>query len=213
MAESQYAGRGQQQSGWHAQPGKNLTFSLLLNPVFLPVLKQFELNMAVSLGVHFALKKHLGSRLKIKWPNDVYYDSLKLGGILIENILQGDTIKHAVIGIGINVNQTEFPPHLPNPVSVKQILHTDYALRQLLAEICSHIEAWYLKLKGGHFEKVYALYCENLYRLNETRLFKSDNNIVEGFIKGVTPAGRLVVQTKTAELTFDLKQIEFLNTV
>ena len=81
MAESQYAGRGQQQNGWHSEPGKNLTFSLLLNPAFLAVTDQFDLTRVVSLGVYDALEPILGNNLKIKWPNDIYYGDKKLGGI------------------------------------------------------------------------------------------------------------------------------------
>jgi BirA family biotin operon repressor/biotin-[acetyl-CoA-carboxylase] ligase len=78
MAENQYAGRGQHQNGWHAEPGKNLTFSLLLKPHFLPVIEQFDLIRAVSLGVFDALQPILGDKLKIKWPNDIYYADFKL---------------------------------------------------------------------------------------------------------------------------------------
>jgi BirA family biotin operon repressor/biotin-[acetyl-CoA-carboxylase] ligase len=211
MAEEQYAGRGQQQNGWHAEPGKNLTFSLLLNPVFLAVSSQFDLNRAISLGVHNALKTILGSQLKIKWPNDIYYADKKLGGILIENVIQGSKLKHAIAGIGININQAEFPPHLPNPTSVKQILHRDYDLRAILAEICSHIEAQYLNLKAGRQDTLRREYVNELYWLNERHNFKSNNSVFEGIIKDVTPTGLLVVQKGEEEVIFDLKEIEFLN--
>ncbi|WP_240663202.1 biotin--[acetyl-CoA-carboxylase] ligase [Mucilaginibacter limnophilus] len=210
MAEAQYAGRGQQQNGWHAEPGKNLTFSLLLNPVFLSISQQFDLNRAISLGVHYALKPILGEPLSIKWPNDIYYDDYKLGGILIENILSGEKIKHSVIGIGINVNQDEFPPHVPNPVSVKQILHSDYDLRQLLLEICGGIEAYYLKLKAGRTDELRSGYLDILYGLNESRNYKSNDSVFEGTIKNVTPEGLLVVNTLNGDKLFGLKEIEFL---
>src|SRR6201996_2639796 len=125
MAENQYAGRGQQQNTWHAEPGKNLTFSLLLNPIFLPVSQQFDLTRAISISVFDTLRPLLGDALKIKWPNDVYYGDKKLGGMLIENILSGNTIKHAIVGIGLNVNQEKFPETAVNATSVKQILQRD----------------------------------------------------------------------------------------
>lgn len=211
MAESQYAGRGQQQNGWHAEPGKNLTFSLLLNPAFLEVHNQFSLNVAISTGVNNALVPLLGSKLKIKWPNDIYYGDKKLGGILIENVVQGPTLKHAVIGIGLNVNQTDFPPHLPNPVSVKQILHRDYDLRALLTEICRCIEAAYLKLRSGKTAALHQDYLNNLYWLNEQHEFRSNNSVFKGAVRGVTQDGLLMVDKDGAELTFNLKEIEFLN--
>src|SRR5262249_33751399 len=124
MAESQYAGRGQQQNTWHSEPGKNLTFSILLKPSFLPVSQQFDLTRTISIGVFNALEPFLGEKLKIKWPNDIYYDDGKLGGMLIENAIQAGQIKNAVVGIGLNINQEVFPPGAANAVSLKQILQS-----------------------------------------------------------------------------------------
>ena len=104
MAENQYAGRGQQQNGWHAEAGKNLTFSLLLKPHFLPITAQFDLNRAVSLGVIDALEPLLGDKLKIKWPNDIYGKPRgaerweKIGGIIVNSTyLENDYV--LVVGI------------------------------------------------------------------------------------------------------------------
>ena len=212
MADSQYAGRGQQQNGWHAEPGKNLTFSLLLKPTFLPLTDQFDLTRAISLGVYEALEPMLGSELKIKWPNDIYYGDSKLGGMLIENIVQGNQIKNSVIGIGLNINQETFPAHLPNAISVKQILHQDYDLKNLLADICRNIEAWYLNLKAGKIISVRKTYLSRLYRLNEQKRFKTANGEFTGTIINVKDNGLLLVQdNNNAELEFNLKEIEFLN--
>jgi BirA family transcriptional regulator, biotin operon repressor / biotin---[acetyl-CoA-carboxylase] ligase len=212
MAESQYAGRGQQQNKWHSEPGKNLSFSILLNPGFLPIADQFDLTRVVSLGVYDALKPLLGDGLKIKWPNDVYYNGGKLGGILIENILQGHKIKHSVIGIGLNINQADFPEWIPNPVSVKQILQRDEDKLRILSDICSHIEAWYLELKNGKVEEIRQAYISILYWLNQRRRFRSNGEMFEGTIKSVKENGLLVVENNfKIELEFNFKQIEFLN--
>ncbi|HEY5325424.1 MAG TPA: biotin--[acetyl-CoA-carboxylase] ligase, partial [Mucilaginibacter sp.] len=72
MAVNQFAGRGQQQNGWYATPGKNLTFSIFLKPHFLQVINQFDLIRVISLGVFDAISPLLGDKLKIKWPNDIY---------------------------------------------------------------------------------------------------------------------------------------------
>ena len=211
MAEGQYAGRGQQQNKWHSEPGKNLTFSLLLKPFFLPVTEQFDLTRAISLGVTNALAPLLGAKLKIKWPNDIYYDNKKLGGILIENLIQGSQIKNSVIGIGLNINQDVFPLQLPNPVSVKQILHTDYDLKILLSEICKNIEAAYLNLKAGRVGLIREAYLERLYWLNEDKDFKANGLIFTGTIKDVKPNGLLTVNNGEVEVEYNLKEIEFLN--
>ena len=212
MAENQTAGRGQQQNGWYAEAGKNLTFSLLLKPSFLPVTQQFDLVRAVSLGVFDALHPLLGDSLKIKWPNDIYYGNRKLGGMLIENMIQGGQIKNAIVGIGLNINQEKFPDNLPNATSVKQILQQDYDLKTLLSDICRHIEAYYLNLKAGKILFVRETYLTRLYWLNEQKEYKSKDGQFAGTIKSVKDNGILVVENnKHEELEFSLKEIEFVN--
>ena len=211
MAESQYAGRGQQQNRWHSDPGKNLTFSLLLNPTFLEIKHQFDLTRAVSLGVYDGLNPLLGNALKIKWPNDIYYGDKKLGGMLIENLLHGSRIKQSVIGIGLNINQEDFPPSLPNATSVKQILHHDYDILPILSEICNNIEAWYLRLKAGQTALVRESYLNRLYWLNESHSFRSNGDVFEGTISNVKDNGVLVINNNfETELEFTFKQIEFI---
>ena len=212
MAESQYAGRGQQQNRWHSDAGKNLTFSLLLKPSFLAISDQFDLTRAISLGVCDALYPLLGEGLKIKWPNDIYYNDMKLGGMLIENAIQGSQIKHSIIGIGLNINQDSFPESVPNAASIKQILQRDYDLRQILSDICSHIEAWYLKLKAGQVDVVRKEYLSRLYWLGQNKRFRCATGDFEGVVKDVLNNGLLVVKNSFGtELTFNFKEIEFLN--
>jgi BirA family biotin operon repressor/biotin-[acetyl-CoA-carboxylase] ligase len=211
MAEGQFAGRGQQQNQWYSQPGKNLTFSILLCPHFLSISDQFDLTRAISLGVYEALHPLLGDELKIKWPNDIYYGDKKIGGILIENMIQGTQIKNAIIGIGLNINQESFPQEAGNAASLKQILQKDYDLFALLADICSHIEACYLNLKAGKFDFIRNSYLNRLYWLNQSRNFKADGGIFTGTIKNVRDNGLLVIQRDSEEVVYNLKEIEFLN--
>jgi len=211
MAESQYAGRGQQQNRWHSEDGQNLTFSILLNPVFLPLTQQFDLTRTISLGIINTLSPLLGDQLKIKWPNDIYYADGKLGGILIENMVQGGKIKNSVIGIGLNINQEKFPLELPNAVSLKQILLKDYDLKLLLLDICKNIEVVYLKLKAGHFDVVRKDYLARLYWLNERKMFKAGGQTFEGIIEHVRENGVLIINNGAGALEYTQKEIEFLN--
>ena len=212
MAEAQFAGRGQQKNKWHSEPGKNLTFSILLNPTFLAISEQFDLNRVISLGVVDALEPLLGNELKIKWPNDIYYQDKKLGGILIENLIQGTQIKNTIAGIGLNINQDNFSEEVSNAVSLKQILHKDYDLRMLLSDICSYIEAWYLKLRAAKKETIRIAYLDRLYWLNQLKMFKSNNNTFSGVITNVKSNGMLVLKNDNdQEQEFSLKEIEFLN--
>ncbi|MGB4398231.1 MAG: biotin--[acetyl-CoA-carboxylase] ligase [Daejeonella sp.] len=211
MAEKQFAGRGQTNNSWLSEEGKNLTFSILLNPSFLDVDRQFELNKAISVALNDVLKKYAGKKALIKWPNDSYIGNKKVAGILIENIVSGNQIRHAIVGIGLNVNQTEFPASLKKVTSLKQGLQMDYDLTDLLGEICSAIEARYLQLRAGHFERITRDYMDNLYLLNEWALFKSGLGILSGKIIGVKSNGQLEMETRDGIFLFNNKEVEFIN--
>jgi len=211
MADRQLAGRGQSGNSWLSEAGKNLTFSILLNPIFLAIDRQFDLNIAISLALNDFLNRYTSGGSFIKWPNDCYIGNKKIGGILIENIVHGNTIKHAIIGIGLNVNQENFPASLSNVTSLKQALHQDYNLVHLLGEICSTIEARYLQLKAGNADKLRDEYLSQLYLKDEWALFKFDKQIQSGKIRGITAIGQLILETTEGLRYFNNKEIEFLN--
>ena len=214
MADYQFAGRGQQENTWYTEPGMNLTFSMYLCPSFLQIKDQFMLNMAVSIGIREALRGFLGPMLKVKWPNDLYYNQQKIGGILIENILSGASFKASIIGIGINVNQLIFDPALLNrATSVYKILQRDVNLLELLKEICSHVECQNLKLKSGSFNFLEDNYLKGLYGFNENRLYQYENRIFEGVITAIAPGGLLVIRSNGIEKQYNFKEVEFLNNI
>ncbi|MCM1503771.1 MAG: biotin--[acetyl-CoA-carboxylase] ligase [Muribaculum sp.] len=137
VARAQTAGRGQRGNSWEAEPGKNLTFSILLKPDGIDAVNQFRISEAVALGVVDALRSEVPfpQRVAVKWPNDIYFDDRKICGILIENSLMGKTIKHSIAGIGINVNQREFVSDAPNPVSLWQIKGSETQLEPFLKKV------------------------------------------------------------------------------
>lgn len=211
MAVEQYAGRGQQGTAWQSEPGKNLTFSLLLMPSFLDPKHQFRLTIAISVALAQWLESLLQTPVTIKWPNDMYVGDRKIGGILIENILQGKIWKSAVVGIGINVNQTEFSPAIgAHTASVKQILHTDCDLTELMTDLCRYVERSYQGLKNGTYDAQLAFYTQHLYRLGELHPFLVDGVRVNGILSGVTETGRLQVDFNHHTVDFDIKEIAFV---
>src|SRR5690554_3701783 len=106
ITDKQTEGRGQRGNQWLTQPNLNLTFSLILTPVFLDASEQFGLNMAVSLGIREALSDYVQGII-IKWPNDILHEENgKIGGILIENSVTHKGIELAMVGVGLNINQT-----------------------------------------------------------------------------------------------------------
>lgn len=211
MAVQQVAGRGQQGTVWHSERGKNLTFSVLLNPTFLDPIHQFRLTVAISLALTNWLEPLLQHPVKIKWPNDIFVDDKKIAGILIENQLTGKNWKSAIVGIGINVNQTEFvEPISKRSCSIKQILHRDSNIPELLSDLCFSLEEEYLALKSGEHEMQLALYKQHLYRLGEPHSFLIDGIKVGGVLRGVTDKGRLIIDFNGHITDFDIKEVAFV---
>lgn len=212
MAENQFAGRGQTENSWLADPGKNLTFSVVFYPSFLSLTRQFSLSMAISIGVYQALKDLLGEGTAIKWPNDIYFGSKKIGGMLIENIVSGSRIKACVAGIGINVNQEHFPAGLENRAgSICRILHQHVDLISLLAQICSHIEVAYLKLRTENYPALRQDYLSSLYQFELTAAYSQNGEIFQGKIMDVSDQGLLKLERGGEVKEYNFKEITFLH--
>lgn len=211
MADEQFSGRGQQQTQWQSEPGKNLTFSCYLRPIFLNATQQFYLNMAVCLGVYSAFKSLYDVELDIKWPNDIYYKDKKLGGILIENVLQGIQIKQSIIGIGLNINQEQFPTELEvKATSLYQILQTDVQIMPILQELCKQIEVHYFKVKEGKFSWLKKHYLQKLYRFNVASYYRQNEEIVLAKIVDVQENGQLILNLDDRMISVGFKEIEFI---
>ena len=140
----QSAGRGQRGNSWEAEPGRNLTFSILLRPQLIDASRQFELSMIVSLAIVRSLDSILAQsgckeRCTVKWPNDIYIGDRKVCGILIENALSGLSIDRSIAGIGINVNQLVFRSDAPNPVSLIHLTGIEISVGEMLETVAESI--------------------------------------------------------------------------
>ncbi|MBW6497474.1 MAG: biotin--[acetyl-CoA-carboxylase] ligase [Bacteroidales bacterium] len=212
VAESQSAGRGQGKTMWESAPGLNLTFSLLLRPVFLPPAQQFLLNQTIALGIRDCLSDKLfPERVSIKWPNDIYCKMGKVSGTLIENRIMGGTFDWCVAGIGINVNQEVFSSDAPNPLSIKNLTNRAYDLEEMLNNCLAAIGKWYGMLRNGQLRNIQKVYLEHLMGLNEKGRFKAGKETFAGTITGVDQYGRLqILDENQQNLTFDIKEVQFL---
>lgn len=207
----QSQGRGQRGNQWHVAPGENLTLSVVWMPTFLAAGQQFLLSQAVALAVYDWASALLGPdpKLKVKWPNDLYFGNQKFGGILIENSLSGAKIQHSIVGIGLNINQQQFP--IPTATSLSQLTGRAYALDILAARLLESLERRYLQLRAGQLGALRADYLKALYRYQETHLFEVDGRRVEGQIVGVEEDGRLAVAFGGRELRrFGMQEIRYV---
>ncbi|GAB3703502.1 biotin--[acetyl-CoA-carboxylase] ligase [Spirosoma flavus] len=213
ITDHQTAGRGQRGNIWLATAGQNLTFSLILKPSFLQPTEQFWLNMAISLGIYDALQPLLGDQLRVKWPNDIYVGSKKLGGILIENTLHGTSIAWSIVGMGLNINQTELSYVTATSLQLESPLPNGYDLSGLLRMLCETLEQRYLQLRSGRRDLLKTSYLQILYRYQEEHIFKSEGRQFRGTIIGVDEAGRLAVTENDEVRYFGFKEISFVGEI
>jgi BirA family biotin operon repressor/biotin-[acetyl-CoA-carboxylase] ligase len=210
LAYEQYNGRGQMGNAWKSEKGKNITASIILHPRFLQAEKQFFLNMAISLAAKDFCESILDEDIKIKWPNDIYYRSEKLGGILIENAISANKIVSSIVGIGININQTVFGSDLFNATSFCCITNKQYQIKSLVEVLSSFIEKYYFQLRQLHFNFLDKAYMEALYRYQQTSEFKKGEQLFKGEINGVTKEGKLIIHSKGKEQRFAFKEVEYV---
>jgi BirA family biotin operon repressor/biotin-[acetyl-CoA-carboxylase] ligase len=185
ITHAQTKGRGQRGNGWEAEPGKNLTFSVLLKPHFLTPSTQFNLTIAVSLALADFLKTKISPRPYIKWPNDILVNNQKICGILIENTLAGESIQQSVVGIGLNVNQR----HFTTPTC---------------------LESRYLQLRSGKISELRQEYLNNLYWINEDQQFVANGRVFKGNIEGIDELGKLAVREHNRVNYYGIKEISFV---
>src|ERR1700759_4538285 len=126
LARYQWAGRGQRGKTWISEPGQNLIMSLIIEPSPLKITQQFLFSAAIALAILDLMKSFQNNDWKIKWPNDIYWNDRKAGGLLIESVVTGQTWTWAIVGIGMNLNQSSFPAEIPNAVSLNQITGVTY---------------------------------------------------------------------------------------
>ncbi|MFL5765700.1 MAG: biotin--[acetyl-CoA-carboxylase] ligase [Bacteroidia bacterium] len=209
----QRKGKGQRGNRWESEPSKNVALSLIFYPRFLSADKQFFLTKAASLAVSDVMAGALGistKRVYIKWPNDIYVNDHKVGGILIENTLREHSINHSIIGIGLNVNQVVFN-EAPNATSLLLLTGRSFDLNLIVQEVCEKMEAYYLQLRSGKTEQLSELYLSRLYRMGEWGNFRSGEEIFLGRIKGVSGSGKLLLERQNGDdREYDLKEISFV---
>ncbi|MCL4550780.1 MAG: biotin--[acetyl-CoA-carboxylase] ligase [Bacteroidetes bacterium] len=141
LAEHQNKGRGRKNREWISSPGQNLTFSILLKRD----LKESKINMinlGAAISVAQAIENLYQLNVELKWPNDVLIGKKKIAGILIESTSKGNKISKLVVGIGINVNQPNFPGKFDiPPTSVRKEFHSLVSREKLLSEVLNNFES------------------------------------------------------------------------
>ncbi len=210
-AGHQTAGRGQRGNTWNSNAGENLLFSILVRPgETLEVSRQFLLSQAVALSLHEAML-HFGIETRLKWPNDIYVGKRKLAGILLELDYAGAFVEQAIIGIGVNVNQENFPTMDRIPVSMKILQGHKFILDDVLDAVLHAFERYYNELKHCNREAIATEYGKLLLGINEQRTFIDKEGSFEAVLQGVESDGHLILQrTDGSTGRYAFKEVEMV---
>lgn len=210
---NQTKGKGQRGNAWIADPSMNITLSLILKPVFLTAKKAFYLSKITALALHDVLTENLNAGqfdIKIKWPNDILVNGKKIAGVLLENSLVENKINWTVVGIGLNVNQSQFN-ELTGATSLKLCDGAQRNVEAVMDALFVHFEKWYLKLKQNKFEEINNHYHRHLFGMNSKTLFQNHNGQFAALVLGVNENGLLRLETDDkTEKSYEIKEVSFV---
>ena len=196
-AARQSAGRGQRGREWHDSPGKDLLMSVVLLPERMSAMAQFDLAKAAALAVVDALTEVFQacgkdpSVIRVKWPNDVLVNGLKISGILIANEIKGEHVASAIVGIGINVNSTDFDGELrATSLCIETGMEQD--LEALQARLCARLQIWWDRI--GDPRAIASAYLDRLWTRDRFTGFILDDQPFTARPLDVDEHGRLIVE-------------------
>lgn len=214
-AVSQTQGRGQRGNSWESEPGMNLTCSVFARHDGFRASAQFSISEATALAVADTLAD-FGVEARVKWPNDIYAGDKKICGILIEHSVMGMDLSHSILGIGINLNQTDFVSDAPNPVSVRQLTGESIDIDRFAHALGDRIEER-LENLGHDEEKRRRLHEEFMRRLwrGDGRMYpfsrRGDGRRFHARIVGIESSGHLLLEDIDGNRTrHAFKEVEFL---
>lgn len=211
VTENQTNGKGQRGNVWKTESGKNLTFSVLIKKDSSSESSVFDLNIAVSVSIIQALESFSIPKLNIKWPNDILSDGKKIAGILIENTFSSNQSVSSIIGIGLNVNQTDFE-NLPKASSLKNITQKEFDKEEIMLEITRKIKENYEFISLGKTDFLWDNYHNYLFRKEIPSVFEYPNGTkFMGIIKQVLKNGKIQILLEDDSLKeFDLKEVRLV---
>ncbi len=204
FAHYQTNGKGTGSNSWHSQKNKNLLLSVIIKQQ-IPITKQLALLQTTALAIIDYLQYHK-IQGKIKWPNDILVNSKKICGILIENKINSTLISTSIIGIGININQTLFPPEI-NATSLKLLKNKEL---DIITELFTLKNFIFKRLQTLNNHNLSTEYQQKLYNYKSIQWFKTQYTKFQAVIEGIDEFGRLKLKVNNKIQTFNFKEIEFI---
>jgi len=211
-ALEQSKGRGQRNNSWVVEPSKNLTFSIIVYPSYMPINRQFSLSEVAATSVASVISELVADApVTIKWPNDIYIGNKKVGGLLLEHSIMGSSIDYSVVGIGINVNQVEFPQSLPNPTSLAVETNAEYDLEELLEGFIQSFFSQLELLKSGLYDEIHEKFKYKLFRNQGFHQFENEAGQFTAKIADVRQSGEMVLEMADGrQVAYAFKEVSYV---
>lgn len=196
ISDEQTGGRGRHGRSWISPPRKNLYLSMVLRP-HIPPRDAAILTLMSAVACTHAVKNMSGIPVSIKWPNDIMVSNKKLGGILTEVKADMDSIKHAIIGVGININtgSSELSEALKtSATSVMIETGTGHSRTLLAVEILKEINKWHKTLLGKGKKPILDEWLRLSSTIGRTVQVREAKNKVTGIAEGIDNEGMLILK-------------------
>lgn len=207
----QSSGRGQLNNVWYSSPNLNLTASFLLKNIPLHTQDQFVLSMICSLAIVRMLEKEMDIQAQIKWPNDILVNKKKIAGILIENGIHEQKIAHSIIGIGLNINEKEFPNALQSASSLYLISSKEFDIQWVLEKLITYLNVYYQKYFVVGKQRLEEEYLSFVYGFGAYVEIEEQGIRKHVKVAGIDTWGRLKTkQPDGVSGCYDLKEIKFI---
>lgn len=200
LADCQTGGKGRRGREWFSPSGTGIWMSLLLRPQ-LPADKVSAITLVAALSVCRAIREVTGLKTSIKWPNDLVIDGRKVCGILTEMSMEAGQIRYVVLGIGINVNQTEFPDDLPHAYSLAMAAGQTLSREAIIAGVWECFEEDYERyLETGDMRGLRDQYEKHLANCGRQVRVLAPAGEWSGVAEGISDGGDLLVKDENGEL-------------
>ncbi len=200
FAESQTKGRGRMGRRWVSPQGKGLWFSVLVRPPLAP-LAATQLTVIGATAIARAIREVTGLSPQIKWPNDILLDGKKVVGILTELSAEADQIKHVILGIGVDVNVTEFPAELRDTAtSLALATGGELSRARLAAAILRELDRDYARICEGKFAAVAEEWEQQCVTLGRRVRIHIGERAVSGRAESLDTDGALIVRSDHGRL-------------
>jgi BirA family biotin operon repressor/biotin-[acetyl-CoA-carboxylase] ligase len=198
LAEEQMAGRGRGDHAWHSARSAGIYCSVILRPE-IPPSDALLLSLAAGLAARAAVTEVAHLSVDLKWPNDLLLGSRKFCGILTEMNAEATRVRHLVVGVGINVNQTKLPAELKEiATSIKIETGTEWSRVELCAALLKSLDREYRELLddgAAARTSVMKRFEQNSSSVRGRKVHVEDNTGLDGVTEGLDARGFLQVRT------------------